>query len=158
VGKVGFEINFNRYFYKYQPPRDLHVIDAELKAVEAEIAALEKREALITHAVTKGVDAGVPMKDSGVEWLGQVPAHWDVVPATALFAESKERARDGDQMLSATQKYGVIPLAHFEEMERRQVTKANVNLEMRKHVEVGDFVISMRSMDGGLERAFEFHS
>jgi type I restriction enzyme, S subunit len=113
----------------------------------------EKRQALITHAVTRGLDVGVPMKDSGVEWLGEVPAHWDVVPATALFTESKERARDSDQMLSATQKYGVIPLADFEEMEQRQVTKATVNLEMRKHVEVGDFVISMRSMDGGLERA-----
>lgn len=40
VGKVGYEINFNRYFYKYVPPRDLHEIDAELKAVEKEIAAL----------------------------------------------------------------------------------------------------------------------
>jgi type I restriction enzyme M protein len=40
LGKVGYEINFNRYFYKYVPPRDLHEIDAELKAVEAEIAAL----------------------------------------------------------------------------------------------------------------------
>lgn len=39
-GKVGYEINFNRYFYKYTPPRDLHEIDAELKAVEKEIAAL----------------------------------------------------------------------------------------------------------------------
>ena len=40
VGKIGFEISFNRYFYKYVPPRDLHEIDTELKAVEAEIAAL----------------------------------------------------------------------------------------------------------------------
>lgn len=40
IGKVGYEINFNRYFYKYAPPRDLHEIDAELKAIEAEIAAL----------------------------------------------------------------------------------------------------------------------
>ena len=40
IGKVGYEINFNRYFYKYVPPRDLHEIDAELKAVEKEIAAL----------------------------------------------------------------------------------------------------------------------
>jgi type I restriction enzyme M protein len=40
VGKLGYEINFNRYFYKYVPPRDLHTIDSELKAVEAEIAAL----------------------------------------------------------------------------------------------------------------------
>lgn len=40
VGKIGYEISFNRYFYKYVPPRDLHEIDAELKAVEGEIAAL----------------------------------------------------------------------------------------------------------------------
>lgn len=113
----------------------------------------EKRQAMITRAVTKGLDAGVPMKDSGVEWLGKVPAHWDVVPPGVLFTDSKERAHTDDQMLSATQKYGVIPLAEFEALERRQVTKASTNFEMRKHVEVGDFVISMRSMDGGLERS-----
>jgi len=39
----------------------------------------EKRQALITHAVTKGLDPNVKMKDSGVEWLGDVPEHWDVV-------------------------------------------------------------------------------
>ena len=40
IGVVGYEINFNRYFYEYQPPRDLEMIDAELKAVEAEIAGV----------------------------------------------------------------------------------------------------------------------
>ena len=40
IGVVGYEINFNRYFYEYQPPRDLEEIDAELKSVEAEIAAM----------------------------------------------------------------------------------------------------------------------
>ena len=40
VGVVGYEINFNRYFYEYQPPRDLEEIDSELKAIEAEIAAI----------------------------------------------------------------------------------------------------------------------
>lgn len=39
----------------------------------------EKRQAVITHAVTKGLDPNVPMKDSGVEWIGAVPAHWEVV-------------------------------------------------------------------------------
>ena len=38
----------------------------------------EKRTALITRAVTRGLDPNVPMKDSGVEWLGEIPAHWDV--------------------------------------------------------------------------------
>lgn len=40
----------------------------------------EKRQALITHAVTKGLDPNVKMKDSGVEWIGQVPEHWEVKP------------------------------------------------------------------------------
>jgi type I restriction enzyme S subunit len=40
----------------------------------------EKRQALITHAVTKGLDPNVKMKDSGVEWLGEVPKHWTVLP------------------------------------------------------------------------------
>ena len=134
--------------------RETGLIDGLIEKKTRFIALLkEKRAAVITHAVTKGIDPDAPMKDSGVDWLGHVPAHWDVVPPTALFTESKERAREGDQMLSATQKYGVIPLAEYEALEQRQVTMAVVNLNMRKHVEVGDFVISMRSMDGGLERA-----
>ena len=38
----------------------------------------EKRTALISHAVTKGLDPAVEMKDSGVEWLGEIPSHWDM--------------------------------------------------------------------------------
>lgn len=38
----------------------------------------EKRQAVISHAVTKGLDPDVPMKDSGIEWVGEVPAHWDI--------------------------------------------------------------------------------
>src|SRR5262249_13826227 len=40
----------------------------------------DKRSALISHAVTKGLDPNVPMKDSGVEWLGDIPAHWNASP------------------------------------------------------------------------------
>ena len=113
----------------------------------------EKRAAVIDHAVTKGIDRNAEMKPSGLDWLGDIPAHWSTVPPTVLFKESKERAHEDDQLMSATQKYGVIPLAEFEALEQRQVTMAVANLDKRKHVEVGDFVISMRSMDGGLERA-----
>lgn len=45
----------------------------------------EKRTALITNAVTRGLDPNVPMKDSGVEWLGKIPAHWDVAPVYARY-------------------------------------------------------------------------
>ncbi|EQC1013222.1 restriction endonuclease subunit S [Pseudomonas aeruginosa] len=47
----------------------------------------EKRQALITHAVTKGLDPNVKMKDSGVEWLGEVPEHWGVKPLKLLVKE-----------------------------------------------------------------------
>jgi len=55
-------------------------IDALVAEQERLIALLkEKRQAVISHAVTKGLDPNAPMKDSGVEWLGQVPAHWEIV-------------------------------------------------------------------------------
>lgn len=54
-------------------------IDALIEEQQRLIELLkEKRQAAISHAVTKGLDPTVPMKDSGVEWLGEVPAHWDV--------------------------------------------------------------------------------
>src|SRR5690554_7538090 len=40
----------------------------------------EKRQAVISHAVTKGLNTNAPMRDSGVEWLGEVPEHWEVAP------------------------------------------------------------------------------
>lgn len=61
--------------------RETGKIDALVTEYERLIDLLkEKRQAVISHAVTKGLDPKVPMKDSGVEWLGEVPAHWDVRP------------------------------------------------------------------------------
>ncbi len=54
-------------------------LDAVIAAYRRLLALLdEKRRALITHAVTRGLDPAVPLKDSGIEWLGQIPAHWEV--------------------------------------------------------------------------------
>jgi type I restriction enzyme S subunit len=47
----------------------------------------EKRQAVISHAVTKGLDPSVPMKDSGIEWLGEVPEHWSVLPLHRLVQD-----------------------------------------------------------------------
>ena len=59
--------------------RETAKIDAAVAAQERLIALLaEKRAATISHAVTKGLDPDAPMKDSGIEWLGHIPAHWDV--------------------------------------------------------------------------------
>jgi len=59
--------------------RETARIDALIAKKERLIELLqEKRTALITHAVTKGLDPAVPMKDSGVEWLGEIPSHWEI--------------------------------------------------------------------------------
>ena len=59
--------------------REIAKIDALVAKKERLIELLqEKRTSLISHAVTKGLDPDVPLKDSGVEWLGEIPAHWEV--------------------------------------------------------------------------------
>lgn len=59
--------------------REMERIDTLIEKKQLQIELLqEKRSALISHAVTKGLDPNAPMKDSGIEWLGQIPAHWEV--------------------------------------------------------------------------------
>lgn len=61
--------------------RETTKIDALIAEQQRLIELLkEKRRAVISHAVTKGLDPDAPMKDSGIEWLGEVPAHWRVIP------------------------------------------------------------------------------
>ena len=65
--------------------RETTKIDALIAEQEKLITLLkEKRQALISHAVTKGLDLNAPMKDSGIEWLGQVPAHWEIAQIKRL--------------------------------------------------------------------------
>lgn len=111
----------------------------------------EKRQAVISHAVTKGLDPTVPMKDSGVEWLGIIPAHWGVCQSRRMFAVRSEPAQPSDRMLTASQKYGVLYQSDFVELEGRRVVEVIMGTESLKHVEPDDFIISMRSFQGGIE-------
>ncbi len=71
--------------------RETTKIDALVAKKERLIELLqEKRSALITRAVTKGLAPNVPMKDSGVEWLGEIPAHWSAVRVKSITAEHKQ--------------------------------------------------------------------
>lgn len=77
------------------------VIDSETTRIDALIAKktefigllAKKRQALITHAVTKGLNPKAKMKDSGVEWIGEVPEHWEIRRMATLF---REAIRPGD--------------------------------------------------------------
>ena len=92
--------------------------------------------------------------DRNIPWLMAIPEHWGIVRGKALFEPRKELARLGDQQLSATQAYGVIPQKEYEQRIGRKVTQVTRHLERRRHVERDDFVISMRSFQGGLKRTW----
>ena len=132
-----------------------------IRAKEKLIALLEEqKQAIIYETVIGRIDVrtGKPYpayKPSGVDWLGEVPSHWDVRRAKRVFGPRNEYARPGDTQLSATQAYGVIAQAKYEAKIGRKITKISRHLDKRRHVEVNDFVISMRSFQGGLERAWE---
>jgi type I restriction enzyme S subunit len=89
-----------------------------------------------------------------IPWLTNLPANWKVIRSKRLFDTRKERARPDDEQLSATQAYGVIPQKEFEKRVGRKVVQITQHLDKRAHVEPDDFVISMRSFQGGLERAW----
>lgn len=134
--------------------RETERIDALVAKKEALIGLLrEERSALITRAVTKGLDPNVPMKDSGLEWLREIPVHWDVVRSKTLFKLRNIRALPGDEQLTASQQYGVIPQADFMSRESRRVVQVVTGADILKHAEANDFVISMRSFQGGIERS-----
>ena len=70
----------------------------------------EKRRALITRAVTRGLDPHAPLRESGVAWLGQVPAHWEVERTRWLFQERDERSATGEEeLLTVSHLTGVTP-------------------------------------------------
>ncbi len=59
----------------------------------------EKRRALITRAVSRGINPNVPLRDSGIPWLGEIPAHWETERARWLFRERDERSDTGEEDL-----------------------------------------------------------
>lgn len=86
-------------------------IGAAISVKEQQIELLkERKQILIQQAVTQGLDATVPMKDSGVAWVGTIPAHWCIKRAKYLFNEINERSVNGDEeLLSVSHITGVTP-------------------------------------------------
>ena len=86
-------------------------------------------------------------KDSGVEWLGDVPSHWVIQKMKFLFTDTSIKNKADQTLLSVTQDQGVVPR---DWVENRMVMPSG-NLESFKYIQEGDFAISLRSFEGGLE-------
>ena len=91
--------------------RETTRIDALVAAKERVLGLLaEKRRALITRAVTRGLDPSVPLRDSGIPWLGEIPAHWETKRGKWLFSERDQRSVAGEEiLLSLRMERGLVP-------------------------------------------------
>lgn len=88
------------------------------------------------------------MRDSGIEWIGQIPKGWELRRAKTLFMQRNSKGNEIEVLLSPTQKYGVVPQSQLEGVVQ---VKEDTDLQVFKTVHKGDFVISLRSFQGGFE-------
>lgn len=91
------------------------------------------------------------MKDSGVQWIGAIPVDWKVDNPKYHFTQRKDRAKPGMVQLTASQKYGVITQTEYMERTGANIVTVEKDFDILKLVRAGDFVIHMRSFQGGLE-------
>lgn len=109
----------------------------------------EKRQAVISHAVTRGLNPHAPMKPSGIEWLGDVPAHWEVTRIANVFHEVSEAGSDELPILSVSIHHGVSDKEMDDEEIDRKVTRSDDRTKY-KRVAPDDLVYNMmRAWQGG---------
>lgn len=130
--------------------RETAKIDALIAEQEKLIALLaEKRQATISHAVTHGLNPAAPMKDSGVAWLGDVPAHWNIVRLGAIFREVNEPGNEVLPVLSVSIHDGVSDKELDENEVERKVARSD-DKSKYKAVAPGDLTYNMmRAWQGG---------
>ncbi|MFT5357758.1 MAG: type I restriction enzyme S subunit [Polyangiales bacterium] len=134
-------------FLDYETSR----IDALIDKQQQLIALLkEKRQAVINHAVTKGLNPNAPMRDSGIEWLGEIPAHWETKQVRHLTRQmgGGTPAKDNESFWG-----GVIPWVSPKDMKvdyisksQDTVTEAAVAWSAAKLIPVGSVLVVVRGM------------
>ena len=125
-------------------------VDALIANQEAQIEKLKQyKQSLITEVVTKGLDPDAPMKDSGVEWIGIIPAHWSIEKIKYATRVRDERYEQGD--------YPYIALENIESMSGRYIqTDSQYDLEGSRIARSGDVIFG--KLRPYLAKVFEIHA
>jgi type I restriction enzyme S subunit len=174
LGKMGTQLNLNTdtigsIRIALPPPAELQTLLSFLDRETAKIDALiaeqekllallaEKRQATISHAVTKGLNPDVPMKYSGIPWLGEMPAHWDIVPLMRLTEPARPimygivlpgpDVGEGIPIL----KGGNVKLSRMKLDEMARTTPDIEAPYARARLRAGDLVYSIRGSIGDCE-------
>lgn len=122
------------------------LVDEQRKLIEL---LKEKRQSVISHAVIKGLNPQAPLKSSGIEWLGDVPTHWEVGRMANVFREVAESGVDNLPILSVSIHHGVSDKEFDDEEMDRKVTRSD-DRSKYKRVATGDLVYNMmRAWQGG---------
>ena len=131
-------------------------IDTLIEKKERQVELLqEKRAVLISHTVTKGLDPDAPMKDSGVEWLGKIPEHWEISPLRGVLLQRGEYnlGPRTTNILSVVKDVGVI---NYDE-RKASGNKKSDDVEQYKIIHKGDIVVNrMNVIIGSVGVAREF--
>lgn len=119
--------------------RETAKIDALIAEQQRLIELLkEKRQAVISHAVTKGLNPNAPMKDSGIEWMGKVPEHWDRMVAkrvTNVFVPQRNKPElndEGDGVFWAT----------MEDMKKDEINQTGFWVSEKATKDAGSRILS----------------
>jgi len=102
-------------------------IEQAMAIKEQQIALLkERKQILIQNAVTRSLDPNLPMRDSGVEWIGEIPAHWNLKRLKYILNERNERSKTGEEPLfMVSQTHGLVVRSEFH--EKAEVAQSNVD-------------------------------
>jgi type I restriction enzyme S subunit len=113
-------------------------IDQAIAQKEKMIALLkERKQIIIQNSVTKGLDPNVKMKDSGVEWIGEIPEHWEILPGLRFFSENKRNNKGMKESTVLSLSYGNIIIKPKEKL----VGLVPESFETYQIVEPGDIII-----------------
>ena len=164
---VGLQNLSNTSFYNVRaiyPPKDeqhsiVSFLDAKCGKIDEWVTKKQKevehlqelKQRVIADAVTRGLNPHVKMKATNIPWLKEIPEHWEMRKMKYLFDERSEKNHPDEPMLSATQSEGVILQSKYQ----GRVVVVNTGFEGLKLVKVGDFVIHLRSFQGGIEYAHD---
>jgi type I restriction enzyme S subunit len=111
------------------------------------MASIAKENIITANFDSTKIQKYPAYKDSGAEWLGDIPVKWDSIKMKHLFQDVSIKKKGDAELLSVTQDQGVVPRTW---VENRMVMPSGA-LESFKFINKGDFAISLRSFEGGLE-------
>jgi type I restriction enzyme S subunit len=98
-----------------------------------------------------GPKAYVEYRDSGIDWLGEVPVEWAILPAKSVLRERKVKSSPVDVHLTPSQTHGVLPQSEYMERTGNKVVLNLTGADAMRHVEPNDFISHLRSFQGGFE-------